>query len=82
MLRTRSLIGIESNFIHCSCSVVGRVVIVGDTDVDGQFDKANVGASVSVGLKLGCWDGASDVGEDVGIFVDGFRVAGLLVVGP
>lgn len=82
MLRTRSLIGMESNFIHRSCSVVGRVVIVGDADVDGQFDKANVGASVSVGLKLGCWDGASDVGEDVGIFVDGFRVAGLLVVGP
>ncbi len=53
--------------MHCSRSVVGRVLIVG--------------ASVFVGLKLGCCDGASVVGEDVGNFVDGVRVAGLCVVG-
>ncbi len=88
MSKTRSLIGIESNFIHCSCSVVGRVVVVGDADVDGRFENVNVGVSVSVGLKLGCWDGASVVGDDVGIFVDCFivgteleRIVGLFVVG-
>ena len=81
MLRTRSLIGIGSNFIHCSCSAVGRVVIA-----DGQFDNAHEG--VFVWRKLVCWDGASVVGDDVGFFVDGFivgteleRIVGLFVVG-
>ncbi len=42
MLRARSLIGIVSNFIHCSCSVVGWVLIVSAADVDGQFDTVSV----------------------------------------
>ena len=81
MLGTRSLIGIVSNFIHCSCSVVGSAVIA-----DGQFDDAHEG--VSVWLELVCWDGTSVVGDDVGILVEGFlvgteieRIAGLFVVG-
>ncbi len=81
MLRTRSLIGIRSNFIHCSVSVVGRVVIA-----DGQFDDAHEG--VSVWRKLVCWEGASVVGDDVGVFVDGFfvgteleKIVGFFVVG-
>ena len=74
MLRTRSLIGIGSNFIHCSCSVVGRVLIVDDADVDGQFDTVSVGDAVN--------------GDEVGIFVERFlvgleveRAVGLFVVG-
>ena len=75
------MIGIESTFIHCSCSVVGRTVIA-----DGQFDDAHEG--VSVWLELVCWDGTSVVGDDVGILVEGFlvgteieRIVGLFVVG-
>ncbi len=70
MLRTRSLIGIGSNFIHCSCSVVGRVLIVGAADVDGEFDTVSVNGD-EVGIFVDGFFVGFEVERAVGLFVVG-----------
>jgi hypothetical protein len=53
---------------------VGKVLIVGILDSDGNFDGKNVGIIVSVGLTLRCKDGFTvTVGRNVG-FEEGDNV--------